>query len=102
MLGSTIVILYGLVSVMGSVAILFKGSAKTASGCINFFLLCHVLLIAMAIYALFTPLHFIWFMGCCVACLVSRWLNGKYIFGRNNWLHYVIVALIFTIAYFLT
>lgn len=101
MIGSILLILYGLVSVMGSVAILYKGPAKSASGCIYFFLLCHVSLIAITIYDLFTPLHFAWFIGCFAACLISRWLNGKFVFGRNNWLHYFIVALIFAVAYFL-
>jgi hypothetical protein len=62
MLGSIILISYGLISVIGSVAILFKGSAKTASGWIYFFLLGHVTLVVITMYDLFTPLHFLWFI----------------------------------------
>lgn len=102
MMGSTILILYGLVSVMGSVAVLSKGSAQSTKSCIHLFMFCHVSLIAITIYDLFTPLHFVWFIFGFVACLVSRWFNGKFVFRKNNWLHYFIVAQIFAVAYFLT
>jgi hypothetical protein len=102
MLGAIMLISYGLISVIGSVAILIKGSAKSASGCIYFFLLGHVTLLVIAIYDLFTPLHFLWFIFGCIICLVSRWLNGKFVFRNNNWLHYFIVAGIFAVAYALT
>lgn len=98
MWGSIILIMYGLVSVMGSVAFLCKGSGKSASGYIYLFLLCHVLLIAIAMDNLFTPLHFIWIIIAMAACLVSRWLNGKFVFGKNHWLHYLVVTLIFAMA----
>lgn len=102
MMGSTMLILYGLVSVMGSVAVLFKGSAKSTIGYIYLFLLCHIMLVIITVYDLCTPLKFIWFIIGFLVCLTSRWLNGKFVFGRNNWLHYFIVALIFAVAYFLT
>lgn len=101
MIGSSLLIMYGMASVLGAVAILLKGSAKSGAGFIYLFLLCHVSLIAVTIYDLVTPLHFVWFIIGFVACLVSRWLNGRFVFGKNHWLHYTIVALIFAVAYFL-
>lgn len=99
MIGSSLLLLYGVVSAVGSVAILGKGSAKATHWCIYLFLFCHVSLIALVIYDLFTPIHFVWLMIGLVVCLISRWLNGKFVFGKNNWLHYFIVALIFGVAY---
>lgn len=101
MIGSSLLILYGIVSVLGAIVILITGSAKSASGYIYFFLLCHASLLAIIIFDLLTPIHFIWFLVSFVACIASRWLNGKYVFGKNNWLHYCMVASIFAVAYFL-
>ncbi|MEK4186167.1 MULTISPECIES: hypothetical protein [Paenibacillus] len=102
MIGSSLIILYGMVSVLGAVGILIKGSAKSTVGYIYLFLLSHITLVVITLYALCKPLNFIWFIIGFLTCLISRWLNGKFVFGWNNWLHYFIVALIFTVGYFLT
>ncbi|MEK5252609.1 hypothetical protein NST74_03935 [Paenibacillus sp. FSL F4-0125] len=102
MIGSSLLILYGMVSALGAVANLIQGTVKSAVGYIYLFLLCHIVLVVITVYDLCTPLNFIWFIIGFLACLTSRWLNGTFVFGRNNWFHYFIVALLFALAYFLT
>ncbi|MEK4877332.1 MULTISPECIES: hypothetical protein [Paenibacillus] len=52
MIGSSLIILYGMVSVLGAVGILIKGSAKSAVGYIYLFLLSHITLVVITLYAL--------------------------------------------------
>ncbi|TCZ75691.1 hypothetical protein E0485_16460 [Paenibacillus albiflavus] len=106
MIFSSILIFYSVISLIGSIALLHKGSVTShhskrsfsAQLSIYFFMISHSSLLAAAVYQLNKPINFIWFIGCFTICIISRWLNGQVLFGKSNWHHYFIVGAIFGAA----
>lgn len=106
MICSSILMVYGAVSLLGSIIFLFKGSAVSNQSTLSIsvrtsmflFILCHFLLIVAAVYHAYKSLSWQWFIGCYLICIISRWINGQVLSGRSNWQHYVVVSVIFGAA----
>ncbi|HWO55438.1 hypothetical protein NYE48_26535 [Paenibacillus sp. FSL M7-1455] len=102
---SVILFVYSLVSLAASIVLLYRrpvscsGFGSAAAWCSAlFFLLCHLILAILALYHALYPLAYRWFIGCLIMILLSRWMNGRILFGRTHWRHYAITTLLFSAA----
>lgn len=100
-----ILLAYDLASLAAAAALLYRKPASSSGfrpaaawGSALFFLLCHLLLFSLATRHVFHQIPYAWFVGCLILILCSRWLNGRILFGRNNWRHYAVTAGIFAAA----
>ncbi|MDR0270397.1 hypothetical protein [Paenibacillus sp.] len=105
MILTVFLLVYGLVCICPALVILFRGpvsssgySRVAAWYSVLLFLLGHQFLLILALYHAFHPIADVWFIGCLAFILFSRWLNGRILFGKNNWNHYVVITLLFGVA----
>lgn len=109
MISSIVIILFSVVSLIGVIALLFKRGReedfewnvhRTIS--VTLFTVTHLLFLVVGILHLFMHISIVYVTGVMIAVLVSRAYNGRSLYGKNHWKHYVVntALMIFIIALF--
>ncbi|MEN1966567.1 hypothetical protein WMZ97_00695 [Lentibacillus sp. N15] len=104
MLPSIIIILYSLLSIAGS-SIAFRNNFSRwklpQRLSIMLFGFVHCLFLAIGITALFTTIPVFLLIIIMVLIIISRVINGRFLYGKNNWRHYFISIPILGIIFIL-
>lgn len=97
MIVSLLIMLFSLVSIAGVIALL-KGEVETMKRfrktSLSFFTVSHLWFLILGIMMFFTDLSVIWLITTSILIITSRILNGLALYGKNNWLHYIVTCTI--------
>lgn len=97
MIESLLIVLFSLVSIAGVIALL-KGKVITMNRfrkiSLSFFTLSHLWFLALGIITFSAELSTTWLIVASILIIASRILNGLALYGKNNWLHYIVTSAI--------
>ncbi len=95
MIESLLIVLFSLASVAGVIALL-KGKVRTMNRfrkiSLSIFTISHLWFLVLGIMSFFTDLSVIWLTAASIFIITSRILNGLALYGKNNWLHYIVTS----------
>lgn len=97
MIESLLIVVFSLISIAGVIALL-KGKVETMNHfrkvSLSFFTVSHLGFLVLGIMTFFTDLSAIWLITASILIITSRILNGLALYGKNNWLHYIVTSTI--------
>ena len=95
MIESLLIVVFSLVSIAGVIALL-KGKVETMNRfrkiSLSFFTISHLGFLLLGTMTFFTDLSVIWLIVASILIITSRIFNGLVLYGKNNWLHYIVTC----------